>query len=76
MRGSSRRRRPEPAQAAAPAAPSAIPRRAVNFTDGRRLVTLVTPDVGAGPVNIVVRDLTPFSSSFDSSPGRTQPNPP
>ena len=34
--------------------------RAVNFTDGRRLVTLVTPDIGAGPVNIVVGDLTPF----------------
>lgn len=32
-------------------------RRAVNFTDGRRLVTLVTPEVGAGPLNIVVRDL-------------------
>lgn len=38
-------------------------RRAINFTDGRRLVTLVTPDIGAGPVNIVVGDLTPFGSS-------------
>ena len=45
-------------------------RRAVNFTDGRRLVTLVTPDVGAGPVNIVVRDLTPFALLHDPEPTR------
>ena len=38
--------------------------RAVNFTDGRRLVTLVTPDIGAGPVNIVVRDLTPAQAAL------------
>ena len=31
--------------------------RAINFTDGRRLVTLVTPDIGAGPVNIVFANL-------------------
>jgi hypothetical protein len=41
-------------------------RRAVNFTDGRRLVTLVTPDIGAGPANIVVRDLTPFGSTSNA----------
>lgn len=56
-------------------------RRAVNFTDGRRLVTLVTPDVGAGPVNIVVRDLTPFGYSpdltqVDSPQSRVSSSPP
>ena len=30
---------------------------AINFTDGHSLVSLVTPDVGAGPVNIVVTTL-------------------
>lgn len=56
-------------------------RRAVNFTDGRRLVTLVTPDIGAGPVNIVVRDLTPFGYSpdltqVDSPQSRISSSPP
>jgi hypothetical protein len=32
-------------------------RRAVNLTDGDRLITLVTPDLGAGPRNLVVRGL-------------------
>jgi hypothetical protein len=53
-------------------------RRAVNFTDGRRVVTLVTPDIGAGPVNIVVRDLTPFDSLCALDPNVTLapvPNP-
>ncbi len=49
--------------------------RAVNFTDGRRLVTLVTPDVGAGPVNIVVGDLTPFDRELVPGFPRT-PTPP
>jgi len=50
-------------------------RHAVNFTDGRRLVTLVTPDVGAGPVNIVVGDLTPFDRELVPGFPRT-PTPP
>jgi len=33
--------------------------RVVNFTDGERLVALVTGEVGRGPVNIVVKDLDP-----------------
>ncbi len=33
--------------------------RAENLTDGDRLVTIVTPEVGAGPRNIVVADLVP-----------------
>jgi hypothetical protein len=51
--------------------------RAINFTDGRTLVTLVTPDVGAGPVNIVVASLPRASTTPKSStsPGsRTSPN--
>ena len=32
-------------------------RRAVNFVYDRRLVSLVAPDVGAGPINIVVDEL-------------------
>jgi hypothetical protein len=31
--------------------------RAANFTDGRGVVSIVTPDVGAGPVNVVVDGL-------------------
>ncbi|MEA1928553.1 MAG: DUF2877 domain-containing protein [Candidatus Auribacterota bacterium] len=34
-------------------------RRVVNFTDGERLVALVTEEVGRGPVNIVARGLDP-----------------
>ena len=50
-------------------------RHAVNFTDGRRLITLVTPDVGAGPVNIVVGDLTSFDRELVPGFPRT-PTPP
>ncbi len=34
-------------------------RRAENLTDGDRLVTVVTPEIGAGPRNIVVAELVP-----------------
>ena len=34
-------------------------RRAENLTDGDRLVSIVTPEIGAGPRNIVVADLVP-----------------
>ncbi|MFH0953501.1 MAG: DUF2877 domain-containing protein [Verrucomicrobiota bacterium] len=30
--------------------------RAVSFTDGKRLVSLVTPEIGPGPLNIVIQD--------------------
>jgi hypothetical protein len=35
-------------------------RRAVNLTDGVGLVTVVVPEIGAGPLNIVVRGLAPL----------------
>ncbi len=44
-------------------------RRAINFTDGRRLVSLVTPDIGAGPANIVVQHLPEWPHRSDSSDG-------
>ncbi len=34
-------------------------RRVVNFTDGEKLIALVTGEVGSGPVNIVANDLDP-----------------
>ena len=34
-------------------------RRVVNFTEGERLVALVTEEVGSGPVNIVAKGLDP-----------------
>jgi len=34
-------------------------RRVVNLTDGSRLVSVVEPGVGAGPLNLVVTDLNP-----------------
>ncbi len=37
-------------------------RRAVNFTDGNRLVAVVDPSVGDGPLNIVLRNFSPGTS--------------
>ncbi len=44
-------------------------RHAINFTDieGRRLVALVTPDIGAGPLNIVV-DTPRFTAPRPATP--------
>lgn len=36
-------------------------RKAVNFVNGGRLTALVTPDVAAGPVNIIIEGLEPDS---------------
>jgi hypothetical protein len=47
---------------------------AINFTDGRHLVTLVTPDTGAGPVNIVVATLPPAPASPARQGGPSAPS--
>ncbi len=36
-------------------------RRAVNLTDGVRMVSVVSPSVGAGPINLVVRGFEPLA---------------
>ncbi|MFH1501411.1 MAG: DUF2877 domain-containing protein [Candidatus Eisenbacteria bacterium] len=46
-------------------------RRAVNLTDGRRIVSVVSHDVDAGPINVVVSRLDPVSVSGLEVDGRS-----
>lgn len=55
-------------------------RRAVNFVDDREVVSLVTPDAGAGPINIVVDDLRTagvraLTVGTRLTPGASRPRP-